>query len=105
MVKVMVFPITIAVTIAIAIDIMIVVVIVIIIANVIVIISVIIFALIIITTTTTIILNPNMVRHNIAMKYNGQTSDEGPRGEQSLGSNGINRHLISNSTIIITRPT
>ena len=102
MVKVMVFAITIAVTIAI--DIMIVVVIVIIIANVIVIISVIIFALIIIITTT-IILNPNMARHNIAMKYNGQTSDEGPRGEQSLGSNGINRHLISNSTIIITRPT
>ena len=31
----------------------------------------------------------------IAMKYNaGQTTDEGPRGDESSRSNGINGHLI-----------
>ena len=35
------------------------------------------------------------------MKYDGQTTDEGPRRDKSPGSNGINRHLITNCTIII----
>ena len=32
-----------------------------------------------------------------AMKYNGQTTDDGPRRDESLGSNGIKDQLISNS--------
>ena len=42
----------------------------------------------------------SMVRKKMAMKYNGQTPDESPHRDESPGSNGINRHLITNSSII-----
>ena len=53
--------------------------------------------LVIITTTTIIII---MVRKKMAMKYNGQPTDESPHRDESPGSNGINRHLITNSSLI-----